>query len=398
MTPPAPGTAQVLHLVAQAAFGLFAMTLCLPSMTQWGSTFGASQADVQLTFSGYVVAFGLGQLAWGPLSDRAGRRGVLVGGLVLVVAGSVAAALADSLWTLVAARAVQGAGTAAGAVAGRAAMQDLFAGGERTRVMAYLGMAMGLCPPLATVIGGQLHVAWGWQSNFVLCAAIAGLLLAAAWRLPSRPAAAAGGGGPTPMIRSYGRLMRERSFVLAVAVMALTVATFYAFLAGAPLVLGGMGVGPDRVGWAIGVVPLAYIVGNFATSRLAARLGERRLMASGQALTVTALLGVIALAAAGWRSPLALSLPLLLLGVGHGLLNPALLARLVGAVPALAGSAAAVAGVSQQLAGALAGWAVGWLDHRSAVPLALVMLGFTLAATLTQFVLLGPSAAATRRP
>ncbi|NWL95577.1 MFS transporter, partial [Klebsiella pneumoniae] len=84
--------------------------------------------------------------------------------------GSVVAALATDLPTLVAGRVLQGAGSAAGMVVGRALIQDLFQGPQRTRVMAYVGMAMGLCPPLGTIVGGQLHVGLGWQANFVLMA------------------------------------------------------------------------------------------------------------------------------------------------------------------------------------------------------------------------------------
>ena len=101
-------------LLAQISFGLIAMTICLPSMQEWGDVFGASQARVQLTFSGYVLAFGLFQLVYGPLSDRHGRRGVLLTGLALLGLGSLMAALAPNLDVLIAARVLQGAGSAAG--------------------------------------------------------------------------------------------------------------------------------------------------------------------------------------------------------------------------------------------------------------------------------------------
>ena len=144
----------VAYLLAQLAFGLVAMTICIPSMQEWGAIFGASQGTVQLTFSGYVVANGGLQLLYGPLSDRLGRRLMLLIGLALACVGSVLAAFAPDLDVLIAARVLQGAGGAAGMAVGRAMVQDLFQGPERTRVMAYIGMAMGLCPPLATIIGG----------------------------------------------------------------------------------------------------------------------------------------------------------------------------------------------------------------------------------------------------
>nr|WP_162911090.1 MFS transporter [Azohydromonas sediminis] len=323
----------VANLLAQLAFGLLAMMICIPSMQQWGATFGASQAAVQLTFSGFVVAFGSVQLLYGPLSDRLGRKRVLLAGLALAAAGSVAAALASDVLALTAARVLQGAGAGAGMVIGRALVQDHFHGAERTRVMAYVGMVMGLCPPAATIVGGQVHVLWGWQANFVGIAVLAALLWLAAWRgLPdSRPAAA-----PSHWLRAmagaYARLAREPVFVLYVLVLASTTATFYAFLGGAPIVLGGYGIGPDGIGFYVMAIPLSYIAGNYLTSRIAHRAGERTVMRLGQALTIGGLLLVLALA--GLRTPLALALPLVLVGVGHGLLMPPSLAGTVGVVPA----------------------------------------------------------------
>ena len=147
-------------LLAQIAFGLIAMTICLPSTQEWGALFGATQAQVQLTFSGFVVAFGVFQLVYGPLSDRYGRKGVLVTGLALMALGSLVASLAPNLDVLIAARILQGTGSAAGTEVGRAMVQDRFQGPQRTKVMAYIGMAMGLSPPLAAVWAGSCMCAW----------------------------------------------------------------------------------------------------------------------------------------------------------------------------------------------------------------------------------------------
>ena len=159
MTPSPPDTPPhgflIANLLAQIAFGLLAMTVCLPSMQEWGAIFGAEQAGVQLTLSGYLVAYGALQLLYGPLSDRHGRKRILMIGLAVAGIGSLLAALAPDLPSLIAARVLQGAGSAAGMVVGRAMVQDLFRGPERTRVMAWVGMTMGFCPPLATVMAAN---------------------------------------------------------------------------------------------------------------------------------------------------------------------------------------------------------------------------------------------------
>jgi MFS transporter, DHA1 family, multidrug resistance protein len=379
----------IANLLAQISFGLLAMTLCLPSMQEWGAMFATDQAHVQLTFSGYLVAYGCFQLVYGPLSDRHGRKVMLISGLAIAGAASVMAMLADDVLTLTIARVLQGAGSAASMVVGRSMVQDLFEGPERTRVMAYIGMSLGLCPPLASVIGGQIHVRLGWQANFAILTVLAAVLLVAAWRglpdhRPARPAEDQH--WLRGMLQAYRRLFREPRFLLYVVILAATTAAFYVFLGGAPIVFSRYGIGPDGVGWFIMTVPLSYIVGNFLTSRIIHRTGERRMMQWGQVFTLSGIALMLALGLAGTHSPLAVALPLLLTGFGHGLLNPPALAGTVGVIPALAGSAAAVAGLLQQLTGATGGYLIGLVPHDS-VNMGAMMLAFSLVALLAQLCL-----------
>ncbi|MCC7152071.1 MAG: MFS transporter [Rubrivivax sp.] len=391
VAPPSHRGLLVANLIAQLAFGLLAMTICIPSMQEWGALFGAGQPRVQLAFSGYVIAYGLLQLVYGPLSDRLGRRRVLLAGLALAGAGSVWAALSTTLDGLIAARVLQGGGAAAGMVIARALVQDLFEGAERTRVMAWIGMAMGTVPPTSAIIGGMLHVRLGWQASFVLIALLSVVLMAAAWfglqAQPPVPPVSDAAARPwwRAMQASYAQLAQAPLFLLHVTVLAMTSATFYAFLGAAPLVLGSYGVGPDGVGWYIGSIPLAYIGGNFITSRLVSRTGDFRVMLLGQLLALGGLLLTIALALAGHHTALAFALPLAVLGVGHGFLMPTALAGTIAVLPALAGAAAAVAGLLQQVSGAFAGWAVGLVPHAGALNLALMMLGFTLLGACAQW-------------
>ena len=368
------------NLLAQLAFGLIAMTICLPSMQEWGAQFGASQAQVQLTFSGFVVAYGVCQLVYGPLSDRYGRKGILVIGLGVLALGSLMAALAPNLHVLIIGRVLQGVGSAAGAVVGRAMVQDQYQGSQRTKVMAYVGMSMGLSPPFAAVIGGQLHVRFGWQSNFILVMVAALVLLAAAVRtLPARTATSPmRGHWLADMLAAYATLLRQKTLVLYVLILCTATAAFYVFLSGAPIVLGSYGVGPDGIGWYIMLVPLSYMTGNFLTSRLIHDKGERWVMALGQTATVVGVSLMLGLALLGLDSPLAFTVPLMLLGVGHGFLVPPTLVGTVGVVPALAGSAAALAGLMQQLMGAAGAYSVGLVSHEGSRNLGLLMLGFTL--------------------
>lgn len=377
-------------LIAHIALGLLATTITLPSMQQWGGLFQADQAAVQLTFSAYALTYGGMQLIYGPLSDRLGRKRPLLAGMALFIVASMLAASARSLEVLTLARALQGAGAAAGIVIARSLVQDIFQGAQRTRVLAYIGMTMGLCPPAGAIVGGQLHVWLGWQANFVLMAGLALGLWIMAWRILPDRRSSQGANGPwlAGMLGGYATLLRSSRFVLHAAIVGLTTACFFVYLSGAPTVLGAYGVGPAGVGWYIALVPLAYFVGNFTTSRLAGRLKERRIMAIGQALSLAGpAVVVLVVVLTGIHSPLAFALPLVLLGLGHGLLMPVAMGATVGLLPALAGSAAAVAGASQQLIGSLGAYGVGWLDLGNPVPLCLMMMAVTSSAIVANTLL-----------
>jgi DHA1 family bicyclomycin/chloramphenicol resistance-like MFS transporter len=167
----------------------------------------------------------------------------------------------------------------------------------------------------------------------------------------------------------------------------MTTASFYAFLGGAPIVLGSYGVRPDGIGFYIMLVPGSYILGNYLTTHLVHRVGDRRMMWLGQWFSLGGIGLMLALALAGLDTPLAFALPLMLLGIGNGFLVPPALAGTVGLMPALAGSAAAVAGLMQQLLGAVGGFAVGLVTHENAVNLGWLMTGMAVLGVVAQVLL-----------
>jgi DHA1 family bicyclomycin/chloramphenicol resistance-like MFS transporter len=239
------------------------------------------------------------------------------------------------------------------------------------------------------VLGGQLHVLAGWRANFWVTTGGSALLLAAAhWGLPAptgrgeRPAS-----GVRELLGGYARLLRQPAFVYSVSLLATMTAAFYTFLGGAPVVLKAYGVTPERLGWYVMLIPLSYIVGNVMTTRLIGRRGDRFIMRLGQVFTVSGIVIVLLLGIAGFRDPLGIALPLILLGVGHGLLAPVTLTATVGLVPALAGSAAAVAGVMQQVTGAFGAFLIGLVPEPGQLTLAGLMLGWTVLGLLANILL-----------
>mgnify|MGYP003650443508 FL=1 len=372
--------------MCQIALGILAMAACLPSMPFWMEHFGESQARVQLTFAAYLIAFAFTQLIYGALSDSYGRRRVLIAGLLIGLAGTVLAIFAQSLDGIIAARALQGAGTCSGMAVGRAMIQDSFVGAARTRMMAYVGMVMGLCPPAGTLLGGQLHVAFGWRASFVAIALVSVMLLLAAWfGLPHNRPQHARRPSLRQMLGSYRTLAGNMPYLSFCLVVAFSSSAFYVFLAATPIVLDSYGVAPNRIGWYILFVPVSYIVGNLLTTRLAGNLDDKHLMVIGQCLNVTGISCVLLLAVSGWHTPLAVAAPLALLGLGHGLLMPPSLAGAVGAIPALAGAAAAMAGMLQQLTGAIASSMTGFIDLTAGTDMAALMLLLTALAIGAQF-------------
>jgi len=355
--PGTPGIGMRINLLCQIAIGILAMAASLASMPDWIETFDSTQERVQLTLAAYLLMFGFAQLIYGPLSDNFGRRRLLMIGTTMGLIGSLLAAFAPTLETLIFARALQGAGMSAGMAVGRAMIQDHFVGPARTRMMAYMGMVMGLCPPGGTLLGGFLHVQVGWRYAFLAIALISLVLLIAAWF-----------GLPADKAKSKAHI------------------------------LDAYGVTADRIGWYILFVPGAYILGNLLTSRLVSRYNDAMLMWWGQITTLLGVVAVVVLAYNGVYHPLAISIPLALLGIGHGLLMPPTLGGAVGAVPALAGAGAAMAGMLQQMTGALGSVITGYLDLSNALGMGLLMLLLTVLAILAQLTMASGAPKAVNSP
>ncbi|MEF8718789.1 MAG: MFS transporter [Candidatus Accumulibacter necessarius] len=172
---------------------------------------------MQLTLSVFLAGFACGQIFYGPLSDRFGRRPLMLGGLALFCAGSIGCVLATSIEMLVLARFVQALGACAGPVIGRAVVRDLWGASESARIIAYMGGAMAIAPLVGPTLGGFLTVLFGWQSNFLLLLLIGALQLVAVACMLSEsnvhrdPAAS----NPRQMVANFARLLADRHYLAA---------------------------------------------------------------------------------------------------------------------------------------------------------------------------------------
>lgn len=381
MTTAEPGIAapiarpSITLLIANLTGGHLAMTIALPSMPSVAVAFAVDAVTVQLTITLYIAMFAAAQLVAGPLSDRFGRRPVLVWGLALFTASSLACALAPDITTLIAARAAQGAGACVGMVVTRALIRDVYGATDTGRVLGYAAMAIGVAPAIAPVLGGYLEVWYGWRAAYWLTVAYSAVgLILTWWRLAeTRPAGGAGPGlGP---LRGYALLLRSRVFLAYVGVTAFGAAGYFAFISAAPLVyIGALGMAPDDFSVMIAFFSLGYVGGAFIVARLVPRLGIVRLIAVGSVLILVPTAGLVVLAFAGIAAPGAVMAVIFANGVCHGLVAPPALAGIVGVRPELSGTGAALAGCLQISFGAAVSMMMGALVYETQIPMAVVMM------------------------
>jgi DHA1 family bicyclomycin/chloramphenicol resistance-like MFS transporter len=355
--------------------------LYLPSLPGLRREFGLGVAEVQLTLSVFIAAFALSQLVYGPLSDRYGRRPVLLAGFGIFVAASLACAAAQSIEQLIAARFFQAVGACSGQVIGRAIVRDVYGAQGAARMLGYITAGTAAAPVLGPAVGGVLTVLFGWRAGFVLLAVVgAALLTLAARRLresnlhPDPHALAIRG-----VARNYLAVARDRRFAGHALCVAATYGGVFAWISGSSFIMiETLGVPVALFGVWFGVTVVPFVVANLVTARLVTRVGIAPMLRLGVALALLGGLLLAALALAGVHTLAAVLLPVALFLFATGLINPCAMAGAIAPFPRLAGTASALMGCMQMSTGAAVGIAVGRLHDGSPVPTAVAMAAMTL--------------------
>lgn len=362
-------------LVAVAAVSPLGINMYLPSMPGMARAFQVEFTTIQLTLSLYLAGMALGQMIIGPLSDRFGRRPVLLVGLGTFVVGSLICLVAQNVGLLILGRVVQAVGGCAGITLSRAIVRDLYGRNEVASMIGYVTMGMAVAPMIAPTVGGMLEIYFSWRACFVFLIAFGGLALCfSAWQLyetnHKRGTAVSAG----ELARDYGKLFRSPLFWGYTLTSSFNNATHFAFVAGASYVMIElMGRTPAEYGLYFAMVPSGYILGNFVTGRLAVRTGPNRLILAGSVVVLVGI-GVMATAfAVSTFHPLALFAPMFLVGLGSGLVMPNSIAGAVSVRPELAGAAAGLSGSLQIGFGAVVAPIVGTMLTTNVWPLIAIM-------------------------
>lgn len=384
--------ALTLLLGALVAIAPLAMDIYLASMPSMTRALGASAEMVQLTLVVYMFGWGVSQLFVGPASDRYGRRPVLLAGLALFVAASLACAAARDVQTLIAARFFQALGMSAAAVVPRAVVRDLYSAEHAARMLSLIGMVLGIAPIVAPILGSHLHVWFGWQANFLFVAAYGMLAFGFAARglpetLLERNARAL---DPRVMLSIFARLLASRSFVAYMLVAAFSSCGLFAFLTGSAFVfVSVMESGETGFGLMFALVMLGNVTGATIASRWVMRLGIDGLIRRFSWLMLVAGLAMAALAWARVDHPLAVVVPMFLYMVSFTGTMPQATAGALTPFAEFAGAASSLLSFCQFVFAASAALAVGLAFDGTQRPMASA-IALASALTFASFRLLVP--------
>lgn len=370
-------------LGALTAFAPMTTDMYLPSLPTLAKVFGVQLGAVQLTLAAFFFGLVCGQLVYGPLTDRYGRKRPLYIGVSLYVLVSIGCALAPNLPALIGLRFVQGFTGCVGMVVARAAVRDLFDAQESARMYSLIMLVMGLAPIVAPLAGGYLLVWFGWQSIFYALGAFGVFCLVGSvlWLPETRHAAARTPAGFVTVIAGYGRLLTDRHFIGFALSGSLASAGMFAYIAGSPGVFIDLHHVPAQYyGWLFGSNALGMIVASQINRRLLRRLPASRVLwrANGFNAGMGVLLG--ALVATGTGGFAGILLPLFLYIASLGFITPNSNALALAHQGARAGSASGLLGTLHFAMAALAALAVGALYDGTALPMAGVIATCGVAA------------------
>ncbi|KAA0010232.1 multidrug effflux MFS transporter [Billgrantia pellis] len=390
--------ATVVALAALTALGPLATDMYLPAMPAMAKALDTGPDQVQLTLSLYMAGFAMAQLFCGPISDRFGRRPIMIAGFGLFLLASLLCAFAPSVEWLLAGRFLQALGGAAGPVLGRAAVRDIYGPIEAGRMLSYMASVTALAPALAPIVGAGLLLFFGWESIFLLLTVYAAAMLLVLAFLMPEPLARENRQSvhPAIILRNYRMLLGQRAFMGYTLVNASGFAGLFAFLSGSSFVLiEFMGMSPFEYGIGFTLIVAGFFSGTLISGRYSHRLGRDRLLLLATAMCALAGTTMAGLAAMGVFSPWAVIGPHILFLVGFGIVMPQSMSGALAPNPQCAGSASSLFGFLQMTIAAFGGALVGRFHDGTSLTMAMsIGLGGVLSLVAYQLLVRPASQAA----
>ncbi|MDK3019302.1 multidrug effflux MFS transporter [Pseudodonghicola flavimaris] len=341
---PAKTPPRLLTLILATALSVLSLNMFLPSLARIAETLQADYALANLSIAGYLAISAALQLVIGPLSDRYGRRPVMLVSTAIFAAASVGCALAQDIWVFLGFRMLQ-TGVIGGQVLSRAVIRDLHQPRDAARMLGHVATAMALAPMLGPTLGGALDMAFGWRSSFVLYAVLGWMMLALLWVDLGETNAAAATASFGRQLRDYPELFRSRRFWGYSLCGAFAVAGFFAFITGAPLVAAAwFDLSPAALGLGIGIITVGFMLGNFVSGLVRSRTPLITMVLIGRVFATVGPVGGLLLFYLGQGNMWVFFGSAIVVGVGNGFTNANANAGAMMVRPQLAGSASGLMG------------------------------------------------------
>jgi DHA1 family bicyclomycin/chloramphenicol resistance-like MFS transporter len=380
-----------------SAIGPFAIDMYLPALPAIATDLQASTAATQMTLMAFFVAFGVCQIAYGPVSDMVGRKPPLYFGIVLFALGSIGCGLAPSITWLIVFRFVQGLGAASVMVIPRAIIRDLHTGADATRLMSLVMLVFSVSPILAPLVGSGLIVPFGWRAVFaaVTLASVLSFLLVAFVLQETRPPEERVEVSVRSVLDGFGELFRDWRFLGLTFIGGFGMASFFAFLASSSFIyIGHFGLTPTQYGLTFSVNAISFIGASQFSGYLADRFGIARVVSVAVTCFTVATLTLFAITAAGVDSLAVLVVMLFIANAWLGLVIPSTMVLSLEDHGPIAGMASALGGTLQMITGAVMIVVASAFFDGTALPMVATIAVCAVAAFILARLTLRPDKAA----
>ena len=378
-TPP-----HISTLIVMTGLSALAMNIFLPSLPNMATYFDAPYKLMQLSVAVYLAVNAVLQILIGPISDKLGRRPVILAGMGIFIVASVGCALSETAFLFLTFRMIQ-AGIVVAMVLSRAVVRDMVPQDQAASMIGYVTMGMAVVPMVGPVLGGLLEQTFGWQANFWALAALGVVIFALTWADLGETAQGSGLSF-AQQFREYPVLLRSLRFWGYAGAAALSAGAFFAYLGGAPYVGDRVfGLSPSELGLYFGAPALGYFAGNFLSGRFSVQIGVNRMVYWGCLANAAGIAVNLGMFYAGLGTAISFFGLMVLMGLGNGMTIPNATAGALSVRPDLAGTASGLAGAMMIGGGAgLSALAGAWLTPQSgAYPLLWIMLVTAIGAVAT---------------